>query len=231
MERNTRGLLKRCARRNLPARQALVRCTVCSRCYPSVTPSAWNWATMSNQRSIRQHNDLFHDVHGIFAFINAVFLDDGHIRHLFYRRSRHTFQRQDIDELLHEALRNALDAIGPRNMMALTSGGGLLAPRSAALPCAARPIATLICSCHKPPSSRRSVRRPAALVSRAVISSWLDVGVQPEVAMNKEKRHAHLVKTHLAPARVCPSAFSSRPSTRQAPPLLFHKADTLETPT
>ena len=62
---------------------------------------------MSNQRSIRQHNDLFHDVHGIFAFINAVFLDDGHIRSLPHRKCRHTFQRQDIDDLRHEALRNA----------------------------------------------------------------------------------------------------------------------------
>ena len=36
----------------------------------------------------------------------------GHIRRLFYRRCRHTFQRQDdIDELPHEALRNALDAM------------------------------------------------------------------------------------------------------------------------
>ena len=44
------------------------------------------------------------------------------------------------------------------------------------------------------------------------------LGVQPDVAMNKEGRHALLSKTPLAPAEVCPSAFSSRPSTRQAPP-------------
>ena len=59
--------------------------------------------------------------------------------------------------------------------MALTSGGGLLAPRSFALLCAASPIATLICPCCKPPRSWRSLSRTAAPVSRAVISSWLHV--------------------------------------------------------
>ena len=67
-------------------------------------------------------------------------------------------------------------------------------------------------------SQPSSLRRTAAPLSRAVISSWLDVGVQPEVAMNKEGRHAQLSKTPRAPAEICPSAFSSRPSTRQAPP-------------
>ena len=60
--------------------------------------------------------------------------------------------------------------------MALTSGG-LMAPRSAALLCAARAVATLICPCRKPPRSWRSLSRTAAPVSRAVISSWLHVRV------------------------------------------------------
>ena len=49
--------------------------------------------------------------------------------------------------------------------------------------------------------------------------------------MTKQRRHAHLSKTHLAPAEVSPSAFSSRPLTRQAPPPFRRKRDTLETPT
>ena len=59
--------------------------------------------------------------------------------------------------------------------MALTSGGGLMSPRSPAEPRAARPIATLSCPCRKPHRSWRSLSRTAAPLSRAVISSWLHV--------------------------------------------------------
>ena len=120
---------------------------------------------------------------------------------------------------------------------------------------AATVIATLICSFRKPPSSRRSLRRTAAAVSLAVSSRWLHVAVQPEVVMHtkndmhswKQTPQALEAEWPCVPAEVSRSAFSSHscllyfngvrvslkrcPLTRQAPPLLCHKADTLETPT